>query len=84
MRRKLNPNPYPDLQPGDVLLLSAPKWPYANGAKETFRVTVLAIRAPRGVALIECCLAVREHVISVLPEWADEVQRKREHGRRAA
>jgi hypothetical protein len=75
-RTRLPDNPFPDLQAGDVLLLSKPRWLYANGAKETFRAHVLAVREHAGIVIVDCWLSQRDHLVSVLTEWCDGVERK--------
>lgn len=81
MRRKWQPTPAPDLQVGDVILLSKRKWLYANTGKETvFRATVLAVRQAAGIFVVDCYLAQREHLISVLPAWIEGTERQERRG----
>ena len=75
-RTRLPDNPFPNLQAGDVLLLSKPRWLYANGAKEAFRATVLAVREHAGIVIVDCWIGCREHLVSILPAWIDAVERK--------
>jgi len=69
--------PFPNLQKGDVILLSGKKWPYAHAPEgRVFKAVVIGRTVHARGVNYDCYLGQPNHLITVRNYWIDGVLKK--------